>query len=74
MLEVSREGPRITLVTEASGYLYKMVRSLAGCLQDVGTGKIGPDDVEAILHSKVRTARVATAPAEGLTMTRVYYP
>lgn len=73
-LEVAREGPRLILTTEASGYLYKMVRSLAGCLQDVGTGKLAPEEVVTIRDSRVRTAKVATAPARGLTMERVYYP
>lgn len=73
VLEVHREGPRLTLVTEGSGYLYKMVRSLAGCLIDVGTGKLQPEEVTEILQSRRRTARVVTAPAQGLTLERVDY-
>jgi tRNA pseudouridine38-40 synthase len=73
-LEVHREGPRLTLVTEGSGYLYKMVRSLAGCLLDVGTGKLSPEGVEDILVSRTRTSLVSTAPARGLTLERVDYP
>ena len=72
-LEVRRDGPRLTLVTEGSGYLYKMVRSLAGCLLDVGTGKLGPEAVAQILASRTRTAIVCTAPARGLTLERVDY-
>ncbi len=74
VLQMSREGPRVTLETEGSGYLYKMVRSLAGCLQDVGIGKLTANDVESILHSRNRTALVQTAPARGLTLERVDYP
>ncbi|MFP4283079.1 MAG: tRNA pseudouridine(38-40) synthase TruA [Opitutales bacterium] len=73
LLEVTREGPRLTLATEGSGYLYKMVRSLAGCLLDVGLGKLSPDAAEAILHGRERTALVVTAPARGLTLERVDY-
>lgn len=73
VLEVHREGSRLTLVTEGSGYLYKMVRTLAGCLIEVGKGKLTPDEVEAILVGRVRTAAVCTAPARGLTLERVDY-
>jgi len=72
-LEVVRDGPRLTLWTEASGYLYKMVRSLAGCLCEVGLGKLDPDELPAILASRTRTNRVMTAPARGLCMERVDY-
>ncbi len=73
LLAVERAGPRIAVATEGSGYLYKMVRSLSGCLIDVGTGKLTADAVEEILHSRVRTSLVVTAPAKGLTLERVDY-
>lgn len=73
-LDVFRDGPHVTLTTEASGYLYKMVRSLAGCLQAVGTGRLPVDEVVAIRDSRVRTYRVPTAPARGLTLEAVFYP
>lgn len=72
-LEVVREGPRLILETEASGYLYKMVRSLAGCLMDVGIGKLQPGQVVEIRESRTRTAQVVTAPARGLSLEKVYY-
>lgn len=72
-LEVVREGPRVTLTTQASGYLYRMVRSLAGCLMDVGIGKLSPEDMKDILESRTRTNRVVTAPAQGLTLKEVFY-
>ena len=73
-LDLVRHGPRITLTTEASGYLYKMVRSLAGALADAGFGKLSPADFTEILASRTRTNRVPTAPAEGLFLDRVFYP
>jgi len=72
-LSVHREGPYVTLVTEASGYLYKMVRSLAGCLVDVGRGKLSPPAFADILPSRTRTSVVVTAPPEGLFMAGVDY-
>ena len=72
-LSLHRQGPYVTLVTEASGYLYKMVRSLAGCLADVGRGKLPPAALAEILSSRQRTARVVTAPPEGLFLAGVDY-
>jgi tRNA pseudouridine38-40 synthase len=72
-LEVVRRGKRIHITAEADGFLYKMVRSLAGVLVAVGEGKLGANDVRTILHSRERTAAVHTAPAQGLFLTKVYY-
>jgi len=72
-LEVVRNGRHLTLVTEASGYLFRMVRSLAGCLVNVGIGRLSQDDLREILECGVRTERVVTAPARGLFLDRVYY-
>ena len=74
VLEVTREGPRLLLATEASGYLYKMVRTLTGCLVEVGLGKLSPAQLVAIRDSGVRTPLVTTAPARGLALEHVYYP
>lgn len=72
-LEVLREGARVQLVTEADGYLFRMVRSLAGCLADVGIGKLSPDALVGILGARRRTNYVQTAPARGLCLERVFY-
>ncbi|MDP0500059.1 MAG: tRNA pseudouridine(38-40) synthase TruA [Verrucomicrobiota bacterium JB022] len=72
-LELVREGPYVTLYTEASGYLFRMVRSLAGCLVHVGIGRLTGDDLREILESATRTERVVTAPAGGLFLDHVYY-
>jgi len=72
-LEVVREGPKIHLVAEADGFLYRMVRSLAGCLFDVGIGKLTADDVVKIRDKRKRTNLVLTAPPQGLFLDRVWY-
>ena len=72
-LEVTRRGNHLRITTEASGYLYKMVRSLAGALIDVGLGKLTPADIDRILRNRQRTTEVVTAPARGLTLERVFY-
>ena len=72
-LTLTKRGHHITLVTEGSGYLYRMVRSFAGALYSVGRGKLAPDDISRILRSRQRTHRVITAPAKGLCLEKVFY-
>ncbi|HKJ91001.1 MAG TPA: hypothetical protein VJ960_07705, partial [Oceanipulchritudo sp.] len=70
---VEREGRCLRLVAEADGFLFRMVRSLAGCLGDVGSGKLEPTQVREILGTRKRTNLVRTAPAEGLFLESVVY-
>lgn len=72
-LEVVARGNRIRIVAEGNGFLYKMVRSLAGALVDVGIGRLTPADIERVLASKTRTERVVTAPPQGLCLMKVFY-
>ncbi len=72
-LNVRKRGPEVTLIACGEGFLYKMVRSLAGWLLRVGKGEVSPETTSVILESKVRTARVPTAPPEGLFLWKVSY-
>jgi tRNA pseudouridine38-40 synthase len=72
-LDVVRRGRRVTITAEANGFLYKMVRSLAGVLVAVGEGRLTPADVRDLLAARVRTARVETAPPQGLFLEKVFY-
>jgi tRNA pseudouridine38-40 synthase len=72
-LDVVRRGQHVRIIFEGSGFLYKMARSISGALIDVGVGKLEPDDLNAILQSRVRTALVVTAPAHGLTLDKGFY-
>ena len=72
-LRVSRRGPQVVIVARGEGFLYRMVRSLAGFLIRVGTGELPPAAAGEILESKTRTARVPTAPARGLFLWQVFY-
>lgn len=72
-LEVRKRGRRITITAEADGFLYKMVRSLAGVLVAAGEGKLTPAQVREILAARQRTAAVQTAPAQGLFLMKVFY-
>ncbi len=72
-LRVMRRGRLITIVAVGEGFLYKMVRSLAGWLIRVGEGSESPAATAAVLASRTRTARVPSAPARGLYLWRVSY-
>lgn len=72
-VEVCGEGSRLQVRVCGEGFLYKMVRSMAGFLIAVGTGKETPEAVTDVLASRVRTARVETAPPQGLFLWRVWY-
>nr|MDH3083106.1 tRNA pseudouridine(38-40) synthase TruA [Bacillus subtilis]WGD76058.1 tRNA pseudouridine(38-40) synthase TruA [Bacillus subtilis] len=55
------------------GFLYNMVRIIAGTLLDAGIGKISPDEVKSMLEAKDREAAGRTAPGHGLYLWNVYY-
>ena len=72
-LDVLGRGQKLRIVAEADGFLYKMVRTLVGALVGVGQGKLTPEQVAALLHSRKRMHLVVTAPAQGLFLWRVEY-
>jgi tRNA pseudouridine38-40 synthase len=71
--KVWREDERIYLELTGNGFLYNMVRIIAGTLVDVGIGKIKPEDVKDIIESKDRSQAGKTLPATGLCLMRVDY-
>lgn len=72
-LEIRRKGRRVTLVFEADGFLYKMVRSLTGALVAAGEGKLNAARVQELLDGGKRVAEVQTAPPQGLFLVKVRY-
>lgn len=72
-LRVTKRGHEIVIIAISEGFLYKMVRSLAGFLIRVGEGAVPPQESHGILSSRVRTARVPTAPAHGLFLWNATY-
>jgi tRNA pseudouridine38-40 synthase len=72
-LSVRKQGSRVVLAAVGDGFLYKMVRSLAGHLLRVGLGKVPASETPVLLSSKLRTARVETAPAHGLCLWKIHY-
>lgn len=61
------------IVVEGDGFLYNMVRTLAGTLLDVGRQRRDPGEIPGILESKDRSRAGPTAPAEGLYLVSVLY-
>lgn len=71
--DVWRQGEIVTFQVEADGFLYNMVRIMAGTLLYVSQGKIDPADMKSILLSKDRKKAGPTAPACGLCLYKVNY-
>lgn len=67
-LEVLKAGDLITLRISGSGFLYNMVRIIAGTLMRVGAGVYPPEHVKEILAARNRAAAGPTAVARGLTL------
>jgi tRNA pseudouridine38-40 synthase len=72
-LAVNRLGEWIWLDVEADGFLYNMVRSIAGTLVNVGRGYWPELQVTEILKTQDRKVAGPTAPAQGLFLMRVTY-
>lgn len=73
VLSVRKNGAKIVVRAVADGFLYRMVRSLVGFLLRVGEGAVPPEASAEILASRSRTARVPTAPPQGLFLWNVRY-
>ena len=64
-------SPReIVIRVSGTGFLYNMVRIIAGTLMEVGRGAIEPEQIQAILAACDRSKAGPTAPPEGLTLVR----
>ena len=70
---IDREGGLITFTVAANGFLYNMVRIMAGTLIDVAEGRIAPNAIPMILQSRDRSLAGPTAPPSGLYLNRVVY-
>ena len=72
-LSVNRFGETIWIDVEADGFLYNMVRAIAGTLMNVGRGFWPESRVEEILKAEDRRDAGPTAPPQGLFLMRVTY-
>jgi pseudouridylate synthase I len=72
-VEVRKAGKLVYLTFRGNGFLYHMVRIMAGTLLEVGWGKLLPEEVEQILKACDRKLAGFTAPARGLCLEQVEY-
>jgi tRNA pseudouridine38-40 synthase len=72
-LEVAKEGDIITISVTGSGFLYNMVRIIAGTLIEAGRGAYPPHKIKEILEGRDRSLAGPTAPAQGLTLINIDY-
>lgn len=67
-VSIIEEGADLVIRVTGGGFLYNMVRIMAGTLLEVGKGKIEPGQIPEIIQAKDREAAGPTAPAHGLTL------
>ena len=72
-LTVTKADDLITIRISGSGFLYNMVRIIAGTLVKIGMGVYPPEKMEEILEEKNRAAAGPTIPARGLTLVSLEY-
>lgn len=71
--DVRRDGDMITMMISGNGFLYNMVRIIAGTLFQVGGGLIPVEEMQKILDAKDRSRAGDTARPEGLTLMGIEY-
>lgn len=72
-LEICKEEKLITIRIRGNGFLYNMVRIIAGTLIRVGRGGMEPQEVKHILEARNRELAGDTARPEGLTLVKIEY-
>lgn len=69
-LTVEKSGDEIIIRVCGNGFLYNMVRIIAGTLMEIGRGNRKPEQMKEILALRDRQAAGPTAPACGLTLVK----
>ncbi|MBM7610631.1 tRNA pseudouridine38-40 synthase [Lysinibacillus composti] len=72
-LDFEWHGEELHMIIEGKGFLYNMVRIIAGTLWDVGIGKREASSLKSIIDAKDRSKSGKTAPAHGLYLEKVFY-
>lgn len=73
LIERDSQTGIISMDFYGNGFLYNMVRIMAGTLIMVGQGKIMPDEITEIIEKKDRTMAGFTAAPQGLILEEVFY-
>lgn len=69
-IQIEKAGNEISIRVCGTGFLYNMVRIIAGTLMEIGRGSYPPEHMKEILEAKDRQAAGPTAPACGLTLVK----
>lgn len=72
-VDFEEHGSELHMIIEGSGFLYNMVRIIAGTLTEVGIGKRTADELSGIVAAAERDAAGKTAAAHGLYLENVMY-
>lgn len=72
-VNVTKEDDMVHIRITGNGFLYNMVRIIAGTLMQVGTGLMEPERVKEILEARDRSKAGPTAVAKGLTLVEIRY-
>ncbi len=72
-IDVYSQNEVLTIRVKGNGFLYNMVRIIAGTLVNVGMGRTDPADIPGILEGMDRRLAGPTAPAKGLTQVGIEY-
>ena len=72
-VNVTKDDDMVHVRITGNGFLYNMVRIIAGTLMQVGTGLMEPEQVKEILEARDRSKAGPTAVAKGLTLVEIRY-
>ena len=72
-LKVEQDGAGVRIVAEGDGFLYNMVRIIAGTLIEVGLGQRSVESIKPMIESKDRQMSGYTAQPQGLFLVKVWY-
>ena len=71
--KVEKDKDKIIISLTGNGFLYNMVRIIAGTLLEVGLGNIKPEEIKDIIEAKNRQKSGKTLPPKGLFLMNVEY-
>ena len=72
-LKVAKKGKLLTFTVTGNGFLYNMVRIIAGSLISVGEGKLTKEELKTVIDGGNRVNQMKTAEAKGLALVKVEY-
>ena len=72
-VKITSDDQMISIFVKGNGFLYNMVRIIAGTLIEVGLGRKQPEEIKEILKQQDRQIAGPTAPAKGLTLMQIDY-